>query len=176
MRKTAAVCILLLHIVGCATPRVTPAWRIPIVTTIKANGLSKNRVFDLSRLWLVRYLYSEKSIIDYENKTGGIIIANGTVDYPATGLEAIARVQYTISFRVTETIDDAGITLSFDSLLINVPKHYDVRPRLWQVREYYGGYARPLVSDEEYRASLQAVSGVADGLRRFLEEELKKGP
>jgi hypothetical protein len=149
---------------------------MPIVTSIETKGVSGSRLFDLSRLWMVRYLYSEKSIIDYENRAEGIIIANGAVDYPATGLEAIARVQYTISFRLRETIDAAGITLSFDSLRINVPKYYDLRPRLWQVREYYGGYARPLVSDDEYEASVRAVSRVSDGLRRFLEEELKKGP
>jgi hypothetical protein len=149
---------------------------MPIVKSIKTRGITGNRLFDLSRIWLVRYLYSEKSIIEYENRAGGVIIANGVVDYPATGLEAVARVQYTISFRLKETIDVDGVTLSFDSLLINVPKNYDLRPRLWQVREYYGGYARPLVSDDEYGASVEAVSRVSDGLRRFLEEEREKGP
>lgn len=176
MRRTAAAIFLLHYFAGCAAPRVAPEWHMPIVKTIETKGLSTSRVFDLSRLWLVRYLYSEKSIIDYENRGEGVIIANGTVDYPATGLEAVARVQYTISFRVRESITDAGVALSFDSLLINVPKNYDFRPRLWQVREYYGGYARPLVSVEEYEASLLAVSGVAEGLRRFLEEERKKAP
>jgi hypothetical protein len=168
--------MFLFSIVGCAVPRVATEWHMPIVKTLETKGLSGSRVFDLSRLWLVRYLYSEKSIIDYENKAEGVIIANGTVDYPAAGLEAVARAQYTISFRLKETINDAGITLSFDSLLINVPKHYNLRPRLWQEREYYGGYARPLVSDEEYEASVQAVSRVSDGLRRFLEEEREKHP
>jgi hypothetical protein len=153
-----------------------PEWQTPVVKTLETKGLTGNRVFDLSRLWLVRHLYSEKSIIDYENKAEGVIIANGTVDYPAAGLEAIERVQYTISFRVRETIDDAGITLSFDSLLINVPKYYSLRPRLWQEKEYYGGYARLPVSDEEYEASVQAVSSVVEGLRRFLDEERKKTP
>jgi hypothetical protein len=168
--------MFLFSIVGCAVPRIAPEWQTPVVKTLETKGLSGSRVFDLSRLWLVRHLYSEKSIIDYENKAEGVIIANGTVDYPAAGLEAIARVQYTISFRVRETIDDAGITLSFDSLLINVPKYYSLRPRLWQEMEYYGGYARPLESDEEYEASLTAVSGVVEGLRRFLDEERKKAP
>jgi hypothetical protein len=176
MRSTAAGIFLLLHFAGCAVPRISPEWRMPIVKTVETKGLPTSRVFDLSRLWLVRYLYSEKSIIDYENRAEGDIIANGTVDYPATGLEAVARVQYTISFRLRELITDAGVALSFDSLLINVPKNYDFRSRLWQVREYYGGYARPLVSDEEYEAALLAVTGVAEGLRRFLEEERKKHP
>lgn len=174
--RIAVLLFLLLHVAGCAAPRIAPEARMPIVTTIETRGLPESRVFDLSRLWLVRHLYSEKSIIAYESRAEGIIVANGTVEYPATGLEAIARVQYTISFRLTETIHDAGITLAFDSLLINVPKVYDYRPRLWQVREYYGGYARPLVSYEEYEASVRAVSGVSEGLRRYLEEELKKGP
>ena len=100
MRKIAALCIFLLSAFGCAAPRVAPEWYMPIVKTIETKGLSTSRVFDLSRLWLVRHLYTEKSIIDYENRAEGIIVANGTRDYPATGLEAIARVQYTISFRV----------------------------------------------------------------------------
>jgi hypothetical protein len=176
MRKTAVICMILFSIVGCAVPRIAPEWQMPIVKTLETKGLSGSRVFDLSRLWLVRYLHSEKSIIDYENKAEGVIIANGAVDYPAAGLEAVARVQYTISFRLRESINDTGVTLSFDSLLINVPKYYSLRPRLWQVREFYGGYARPLVSDEEYEASLTAVSGVFEGLRRFLEEERMKAP
>lgn len=176
MGKNSVMLCLLLAVVGCAVPRPALQWRMPIVTTIEAEGVPSDLLFDLSRIWLVRYLYSEKNSIDYENKAEGIIVANGTVDYPAAGLEAVERVQYTISFRLTESIRDAGITLSFDSVLINVPKYYSLRPRLWQVREYYGGYERLPMSDEEYTASLHAVSGVTDGLRRFLEEELKKGP
>jgi hypothetical protein len=133
-------------------------------------------MFDLSRVWLARNLNSDKRIIEYENRPAGILVANGTVDYPATGIEAVVRIQFTISFRVTVQTAAKGVSLTFDDFSIYVPKNYDRRAELWFGIEYFGGYSRPPVSREEYAAVGTAVSGVAEGLRRYLESDAAGAP
>jgi len=171
MVRAAAVLIGIICFIGCAGPRIGTDWEAPIPVTMEIAGMSGSRLFDLSRLWLARNLYSEKKILEYENRSEFFLIANGTVDYPATGIEAIARTQYTISFRLTEKTADKRVSLTFDALLINVPKDYYLRSKYLFGSEYVGGYSRPPTSPEEYAAVRAAVSGVAERLRRFLEGE-----
>ena len=52
------------------------------------------------------------------------------------------------------------ITLSFENFKINVPKVYSRKAERWFGREYFGGYSRPPLDNDEYAAVRRAVSGV----------------
>ncbi len=169
----AFIFLVLLSGAGCSHVIPVPRGAEPIVRTMEAEGISAQRLFELSRVWLARNLNSEKGIIEYENPAERTIIANGTVDYPATGLEAIEKIQYTISFQVRVKIAPEKITLTFENMMIDVPKVYIHRANNWFGREYYGGYSRPPLDDEEYAAALRAVSNVTESFSHFLENQKK---
>lgn len=153
---------------GCAAPQAMPVWDFPISNSIGLDGLGRERGFDLTRLWLERHLYSSGPIIEYANREEGVIVANGDIDYPASGSEEITRIQYTISFRVRAEVSAERLELEFADLLINVPKYYSRRAEYWLNQEYFGGYSRPPVSPDEYRAAQQGIAGVVEGLRGWL--------
>jgi len=168
MGRICVVLLFLLSMAGCTSPQVMQAWDFPIRNSFEIEGLSKERIFDLTRLWFERHLYSSGSIIEYANREEGVIVANGDIDYPASGREEMERIQYTISFRVRADVSPGRLDLVFADLLINVPKYYSRRAEYLYKREYFGGYSRPPVSREEYDAAQQGISNVVGGLRNWL--------
>lgn len=170
--KTAAICFLiLLCATACSRAVIDPRWQAPIMTTMEVEQLSGARLFELSKNWLASNLYSEKRVIEYENTADGVLVVNGVMDYPATGLEAIARIQYTISFRVQVKAAAGKISLTFENIMIYVPKVYDRRAEIWLGREYFGGYSRPPVDADEYAAARKGVLAVADRLWRYIGQQ-----
>lgn len=160
--------LLLLGMAGCASPQVVQLWDFPIRDSLEIKGMDRKQAFDESRLWLERHLYSSGPIIEYANREQGVIVANGDIDYPATESEEMARIQYTISFRVRADVSPGRLDLVFADLLINVPKYYSRRAWYLYKREYFGGYSRPPVNMEEYQAAQRGISGIVEGLRSWL--------
>lgn len=174
MARMCVLLLFLLGIAGCASPQVMQAWDFPIRNSIEIEGLGRERLFNLTRLWFERYLYSSRSIIEYANPGEGVIVANGDIDYPASGREEIERIQYTISFRVRAEVSAGRLELVFANLLVNVPKYYSRRAEYWLGgREYFGGYSRPPLSREEYDAARKGVARVVEGLRGWLAGEAR---
>jgi len=171
MRLPVIVFLFLLCGTGCVSVGAVPRGERSLVRSMDVGQISGPRLYELSRVWLSRHLYSEKGIFAYENPAEATLVANGVVDYPATGLEAIEKVQYSISFQVKVKTAPGKITLSFQNFMMNVPKVYYHRTGIWFGREYSGGYSRPPLSDVEDAAALRAVSEVSERLLRFLEDQ-----
>ncbi len=169
--KTIALLITLL-LTGCAVYKPMPARQAIIATDINVPGLSGRQVFDESKIWIERHLYSKRNIIDVADRKAGIIIANGYIDYPTTGsLESIDRIQYTISFVMREEIRNSGITLTFGNLELYVPKYYYRRLRFWSMEQYYGGYYVPVQEESDYRAAEKGLLKIARDLGACLNKE-----
>jgi hypothetical protein len=165
-----AVVVLVLLVAGCAVYRPMPRGDVVIRTEFDAPGMSADRIFEKSKTWLTRHLYSDKQIIAYADRKAGVIIANGTVPYTATGeLESIDRIQYTISFTVREEIRDAKISLTFDNLLLNVPRYYQ-RSRFRPEMEYVGGYSVPITQRSDFEAARKGALEIAAKLADHLKE------
>jgi hypothetical protein len=166
---TRAVAMLVFFLTGCATNQHMNRENVIIHTEIAAPELSTVRSFGKSKGWLNRHLHSKRNIIDFADEETGVIIASGTIDYPAQGdIEAIDRIQYTISFTMREDIKEGGISITFYDLLLNVPKSY-LHSRL-QPEAYSGGYSIPVENRSDYEAAkrglLELTSKLADYLKR----------
>ncbi len=169
--KTIVILFALL-VSGCAAYTSMPSQEAIIVTEITVPGMSGRQIFDDSKVWIVRHLYSEQNIIEVADRKAGIIVANGYIDYPATGtLESIDRIQYTISFVMREEIRDSGITLTFRNLELYVPKYYYWRPRFWPTQEYVGGYYVPVQERSDYEAARKGLLKIAHDLGEYLRKE-----
>lgn len=164
---------LVLLISGCAVYRPVPMETASIGKDIDLPGMTRGEIYEKSREWIVRHVYSKEHIIEVSDKNAGLIVANGFIKYPATGkLEEIDKIQYTISFTMQANIRDQGVTVLFRDLLIDIPKYYYHAPRLYQIQEYYGGYSVPVTEQGDYEA---ARRGLLELVGR-LEEYLKRTP
>jgi hypothetical protein len=164
---------LVLLISCCAVYNPVPIGLASIGKNIDLPGMTREEIYVKSREWIVRHLYSKGHIIELADKNAGIIVANGFIGYPATGKwEETDKIQYTISFTMQANIRDQGMTIFFRDLMIDIPKYYYHRQRLWQIEEYYGGYSVPVIEKGDYEA---AQRGLLEIVGR-LEEYLKRTP
>ena len=172
MRYTFFCLFWLLFAVGaCVSAPPARVWTEPAVRALETAGTEDSRLFELTRTWFVRFLNSPKPIIEVEDPGSGTIVANCQSEYPAVEGEEIARIQYSVSFRIIAKISGGRITLRYDSPAINVPKYYSRRAERLLGREYFGGYSRPPVSTSEIVAVEQRFEEAVVGLRRHLEAE-----
>jgi hypothetical protein len=162
------VIMFMMLVAGCAAYRPMPVDNVTIGTEITAPGLSGRQIFDRSKEWIVRHLYSKENIIEIADRNAGIIVANGSIDYPATGkLESIERIQYTISFVMREEINYSRINLTFNDLELYIPKNYR-HSRFWSMEEYTGGYYVPLRERSDYEAARRGLLDISRRLGDYL--------
>ncbi|HTG80437.1 MAG TPA: DUF4468 domain-containing protein [Geobacteraceae bacterium] len=167
MKKAVLMFVLLLA--GCATHRHMRQEDVVITTEIDVPKLSTVQSFDTSRTWLTRHLYSRKKIIEYADEATGVIVANGSITYPAMGkLDAIDKIQYTISFTMQEVIKEGEISLTFYDLLLTVPKSY-LHSRL-QPEAYLGGYTVPVEERSDFEAARKGVLELTAKLAEYLNQ------
>ncbi len=172
--KTIAISFALL-VAGCVAYRPMPVEELIVRTGIEVPELPRQKIFDESKEWIVRHLYSKEKIIEFADRNAGIIVANGYIDYPSTGnLESIDRIQYTISFVMREDVRDSGLTLTFADLELYVPKNYNPYSRWWPMQEYTGGYYVPLRDRRDYLAARKGLLEIARGLEEHLRKKSER--
>jgi len=138
---------------------------------IVLQNASVDQLFERSKLWITRNLNSQKEIIELAEAKQGLIVANGTVDYPAAGgLDAIDKIQYTISFVMREEIRGSQILLTFDNLMLNIPKSY-LRPRLWPQKDYTGCYSVQINQRPDFEAARRGALAIAARFEEYLKQK-----
>jgi hypothetical protein len=164
------VLVLILLFAGCAVQKPLPPGEMTISREAELPGMSKGEIFDKSRVWIERHLYSKRNIIEFENKKAGIIVANGHIAYPAAGkLQAIAKVQYTISFTMKEQINGSRVTITFSNLLVDVPPRYYRSSRFWNMEQLIPGYSVPITERSDFEAAQRGLPPIADRLIEYLK-------
>jgi hypothetical protein len=162
--------MLVLLISGCAAYKPMPPEEMVIRKTIEVPGMTRDRIFENSKVWIIRHLYAKGRIINTADREAGVIITNGYINYPATGvLEAIDKIQYTISFTMREEIRDSVILLTFGDLMLDIPKFYRYS-RLWPMQEYSGGYSIPIEERADFEAARKGLLDLSDGLADYLNQ------
>ncbi len=165
--------LLLLMLAGCAAYRPVPPGEMVIRTKLEVPVMAQEEIFRKSRAWIERHLNSRGKIIASADRKAGVILANGYIDYPATDkLEAIDRIQYTISFSMKEEIGDSGVSLTFSDLMLDIPKNYQVHGRFWPLQEYTGGYSVPIEFREDLDAAKRGMLAISGRLEKCLAHNL----
>ncbi len=163
------VLTLLFLLSGCAVHRPLPPEETEIRQEFEAPGLTKEQIFERSRVWIERHLYSKGEIITLADAKAGVIEADGFIDYPARGeWESIERIQYTISFAMREDIKDSRISLTFYNLMLDIPKYYRYS-RWWSMQEYTGGYSVPVEERSDFEAARRGMLDIGNRLEEYLK-------
>src|SRR6266498_1775846 len=161
---------LALLVSGCAVHKPMPVEEMVIRREIGLAGMTRERIFENSKIWIGRHLYAKEKIINTADRNAGVIIANGYIDYPASGeLEAMDRTQYTISFSMREEIRDSGATITFYDLMLDIPKYYR-HNRWWPLQEYTGGYSVPIEEKADFEAARRGLQNIAERLTDYLKQ------
>lgn len=163
---------LVMLISSCAVYKPVPMDHASIGKDIDLPGMTREEIYVKSSEWIVRHLYSKGDIIEVADKNAGLIVANGFIEYPATGiLEEMDKVQYTISFTMQTNIKDHRLTIFFSDIMIDIPKYYyrHNRQPVWMLDEYYGGYSVPVTEKDDYDAAERGLLEIIGRLEAYLK-------
>lgn len=161
MKKYAALFLLAFLFAGCM-PAMIPTGSATVQKVIEIPGVSKDVIYERSRIWIAKTFHSSKAVIEYENKETGVIIGNGVANYAVknTGSLLYPNLMVDIPFRFTmeENIRDEKIRITFTSLsegTLESPVIYQVsmdriRPVLLSLADDLGAALRSPQTNEAW--------------------------
>jgi hypothetical protein len=166
------IAIVIFPLSGCLHQAVMPHEDMVLTKEIKVPGMTRDQMFDRSETWIYRHLYSDEGNILHTDRGAGVIVVRSTVEYPTAGrLDAIAKIQYTISFTMRVEVMEHELWVTFEDLMVNVPKNYPVTRR-WNFYEYTGGYSVPVTKRSDFEAAKKGLLDLADRLGSHLRANL----
>jgi hypothetical protein len=113
--------LVVLILVGCvSTERLAPE-EARFETTIEAVGAPKDKIYDAGKLWIAETFRSPRAVIDLDDKTAGILIGNGRIRYPCSGIECVTKFNVQMSFKMRMDVRDDRFRLQFFDLTLVAP-------------------------------------------------------
>lgn len=101
-------------------PSATPSQDI-FKQVFQAEGFTKQQIFSGVKIWIAENFKSGKAVLEYENAEEGVIIGNGRIAYPCSGLSCLAKGNWNINFTMRAEVKDARFRLSFTNLQLALP-------------------------------------------------------
>lgn len=111
------IAVMIFVICGCAGMQGKPPGYVP-EKIVSVPGLTKNQIFDQTKIYIAENFKSAKAVLEYENKETGTIIGNGVSKYPSDGIRGSS---WTISYTMRVDIKDERYRCTFMNILLHWP-------------------------------------------------------
>ncbi len=158
MRTIVTALFLALAMTGCAYTQTLPPAELVVQKVVEVPGVSKERIFEKSKVWFARTFRqsmsgwveqnSRRTVIQYENQESGVMIANGAILYPHDGFTSESyKTGWEVRFTLEVEAKDGKARVTFNRLTMFVPSiicgYYSLRT---------SSYERPLYAEEFEKA------------------------
>jgi len=121
LKNLIVIAGIALFLNGCAsTPPLTEADRT-FEKIVEAPGFTKDQIYNAARIWIAQNFKSAKSVIEMDSKEDGIIVGNGIIPYPSSGLESVAKDGWKVPFSMRIDIKDQKFRVSFFNIMLSIP-------------------------------------------------------
>jgi hypothetical protein len=173
MRAVVTAMVLATVLAGCATVQYLPPEQLVIQKVVEAPNVPKEQIFERSQIWFARTFRqsmsgwweqnSTRTVIQYENRDKGLLIANGAILYPLEQLVDSYKNGWEVRFTLEEEVKDGSARVTFSNLSMYVPNRYcgTAYPT------YTGSYEKRLEA-EEFELVKPVFLGLADRLGAYL--------
>jgi len=131
MRIMATMAILAVVLTGCSSIQTLPPEQLVIQKIVAAPNLSKDKLFDKSKIWFAKTFRQSmagrwpqsntRTVIQYENAEKGILIANAAILYPQERFPESYKEGWEVRFTMEEEIKDGMASVVFSNLNFFVP-------------------------------------------------------
>ena len=132
MRKVLTALFLATMLSGCAYTHTFPSEQLVVQKVVEAPGVSNERLFEKSKVWFASTLRqsmagwweqnSTRTVIQYENKQSGVLIANASILYPHAGLTRDTyKKGWEVRFTVQAEAKEGKARITFNNLTMFIP-------------------------------------------------------
>jgi len=134
MRTIVTAIFITAILAGCAFTRTLPPEQMVVNKVVEAPGISKDQIFERSKIWMAKTFrqptsgFAEdnwtRTVIRYENEAKGILVANAAILYPYRNLSGDTYKEgWEVRFTLTEEMRDGKARITFSDLIMYVPPH-----------------------------------------------------
>jgi hypothetical protein len=110
---------------GCASMQPITDTERTFDAVYEVPGFTKDQIFNSTKIWIAENFRSAKAVLEFENKEQGVLIGNGSIKYPCSGLECLAKDDWTIPFTMRVDMKDGKFKLTFSNLRLAWPPSYN---------------------------------------------------
>ncbi len=173
MRAAVTAMVLATVLAGCATIQYLPPEQMVVEKVVEAPNVPKAQIFEKSKVWFARTFRqsmsgwwepnSSRTVIQYENRDKGLLIANGAIMYPLEHSTDAYKVGWEVRFTLEEEVRDGKARVTFSHLTMYIPTAFcgTVYPTST------GSYEKKLEA-EEFGLVKPVFLGLADQLGAYL--------
>lgn len=115
------VTLIVAALVGCASAQPIAPDEASFEITVDAAGVPRDKIHDGAKIWIAANFKSSRAVIDLDDKPAGILIGNGRIAYPCSGIECLAKGAWKIGFKMRLDARDGRFRLQFSNLTLIVP-------------------------------------------------------
>lgn len=133
MRTILMAVLFEMVLAGCAYVKPLPPEQLVIQKVVEAPNVSKAQLFEKSKIWYAKTFRqsmagwweqnSTRTVIQYENRDNGMLIANGSILYPLEHLSDSYKKGWEVRFTLQEEVKDGNARFSFSNLNMFVPTY-----------------------------------------------------
>lgn len=120
--KTLAVVALVGVLAGCENMQPIQESSKTFDRVVEAPGFTKDQLYNGSKMWIAESFKSAKDVIEHHSKEDGVIIGNGVIPYPCTGMECSGRDRTKVPFTMKVETKDNRFRLTFSNIKIDSPE------------------------------------------------------
>ena len=166
---------------GCAYFQALPPEQLLIEKVVDAPNVSKELIVEKSKVWFAKSFRqsmagwweqnSTRTVIQYENRENGMLIANGAILYPLEHLYDSYKNGWEVRFTLQEEIKEGKVKVSFSNLNLFVPT--TICGNSYAGSQSTGSYEKRL-NTEEYEKVKPVFNGYIDQLGAYLAAPQKE--
>ena len=176
---TAIACSMVLA--GCVYFQSLPPEQLLIEKVVDTPNVSKELIVEKSKIWFAKTFRqsmagwwaqnSTRTVIQYENREKGMLIANGAILYPLEHLYDSYKNGWEVRFTLQEEVKEGKVKVSFSNLNMFVPT--TICGNSYAGSQSTGSYEKRL-NAEEYEKVKPVFNGYIDQLGAYLAAPQKE--
>ena len=124
LRNLIAASGIVLLMSGCAGMQPIAESDRTLERVVEAPGYSKDQIYTSTKIWIAENFKSAKSVIELDLKEDGIIIGNGIIQYPCSGMECLAKSDWKVPFTMRVDMKDQKFKVTFTNIKLSWPASY----------------------------------------------------
>lgn len=124
MKKIILASIMLI-LGGCAGMQPVSESDMTFDRVVESKGSSKDVIYESTKMWIAENFRSAKAVLEYEDKEAGKIIGNGSIKYPCSGLDCVAKDDWRVLFTMKVEAKDERFRMTFSNLRLTWPPSYN---------------------------------------------------